>query len=139
MIAVRPASLGDAEPVIELCQQLGYTTNFAWIEESLKLQTTRVLLVVTEADLVRGWIEVQEHFGIANGRIALITGIVVDSECRGQGLGKRLVRRAFDWARERGLSTIRVRCQVKRTEAHEFYRACGFTEIKHQAVFESVV
>jgi GNAT superfamily N-acetyltransferase len=61
---------------------------------------------------------------------------VVDSRRRREGLGKALVARAEQWARERSLPKLRVRSNVTREESHRFYPAIGFVKSKTQHVYE---
>jgi GNAT superfamily N-acetyltransferase len=63
--------------------------------------------------------------------------LVIDENYRKQGIGKLLVNKAREWAKEKHIDKLRVRCNRKRTEAHLFYIALGFVEIKEQKVFES--
>jgi len=48
------------------------------------------------------------------------------------GIGKLLVDKVKQWAREKNNSKIGLRCNVKRTEAHLFYEHLGFIEVKQQ-------
>jgi GNAT superfamily N-acetyltransferase len=65
-----------------------------------------------------------------------VGGLVVDENYRSKGIGKKLVEQIKQWCVEKHISTLRVRSQVKRKEAHQFYLANGFTEIKEQKVFQ---
>jgi GNAT superfamily N-acetyltransferase len=51
------------------------------------------------------------------------------------GIGKLLIEKAKQWAKEKGNDKIGLPCNVKRTEAHLFYEHLGFTEIKQQKNF----
>jgi GNAT superfamily N-acetyltransferase len=60
---------------------------------------------------------------------------VIDQDHRGMGMGKLLVDKVKQWAREKNNSKVGLHCNVKRTEAHLFYQHLGFTEIKQQKNF----
>jgi GNAT superfamily N-acetyltransferase len=64
-----------------------------------------------------------------------ITGLIVDAQARGTGVGKLLVAAAERWARDLGLRVIRVRSNVVRTGAHAFYERLGFRVLKQQVAF----
>jgi ribosomal protein S18 acetylase RimI-like enzyme len=59
-----------------------------------------------------------------------IWGLVVDSRQRGNRIGQRLVEAAEIWAREKGVSIIRLRTNVNRADAHRFYERLGFERVK---------
>jgi GNAT superfamily N-acetyltransferase len=61
--------------------------------------------------------------------------VVAEAE-RGRGIGAALVAAAEEWAAARGCGALRVRCNVVRKRAHDFYRRERFREIKEQKVFE---
>jgi ribosomal protein S18 acetylase RimI-like enzyme len=61
---------------------------------------------------------------------AEIWGLVVDSRQRGGRIGQRLVEAAEAWAREQGVSTIRLRTNVNRVGAHRFYERLGYERVK---------
>jgi GNAT superfamily N-acetyltransferase len=60
---------------------------------------------------------------------------VVDARFRSQGLGRRLLAYAEDWARERGCTEIGLRSNVIRDRAHVFYEKLGYQHIKTQKAF----
>jgi ribosomal protein S18 acetylase RimI-like enzyme len=58
---------------------------------------------------------------------------------RRRGVGRRLVDGAEAWARERGLSSMRLRSRVTRVEAHAFYRRLGYEPVKQQLQFRKAL
>jgi GNAT superfamily N-acetyltransferase len=64
-----------------------------------------------------------------------VNGLVIDERFRSKGIGKLLIATVRQWALEKGVDRISLRCNVKRKEAHLFYRHLGFTEIKEQKNF----
>ena len=63
---------------------------------------------------------------------AELIGLVVDSAARRRGLGRALVDAAEQWARSRGLTTVKVRSNVTRELSHPFYEALGYVREKTQ-------
>lgn len=81
-----------------------------------------------------GWVHV---FGKCNIQLehAEIGGLVVDTEYRGKRIGKKLMRKAEEWAKEKGYLEVRLRSGGYRKEAHQFYKSIGYENIKWQEVF----
>jgi GNAT superfamily N-acetyltransferase len=55
-----------------------------------------------------------------------ITGLAVDHDQRGRGIGTALLERAEAWAREHGAALIFLTSGQHRSEAHEFYESRGW-------------
>lgn len=139
---VRIAHVNDANPITELCIQLGYKTSREEVEVRLRraLEDDSNEVYVAEVDgKILGWLQVAVKQTIESGEYAEITGLVVDKTSRGKGIGRYLVAQAEDWAKKMKQSTIRVRMNVIRKEAPLFYRAIGFKEIKKQSVFTKLL
>lgn len=63
---------------------------------------------------------------IPTGRKAWIEDVVTDSSCRGCGVGKMLVERAIEEARNASVKRIYLTSNPSRLAAHALYRKCGF-------------
>jgi GNAT superfamily N-acetyltransferase len=59
------------------------------------------------------------------GRRAWVEDLMVDSERRSRGVGKRLLDAAKNWARERGASHLELDSGEARVDAHRFYEREG--------------
>jgi ribosomal protein S18 acetylase RimI-like enzyme len=57
---------------------------------------------------------------------ALIEAVRVDSSLRSAGLGRRLIDRAIDRARERGCAMAQLTSDKQRADAIRFYQSLGF-------------
>ena len=57
-----------------------------------------------------------------------ITALVVSPGAQGRGLGRQLLREAERRARAAGAARIELASGSQRSEAHAFYRACGFSD-----------
>lgn len=139
---IRKATVSDANAVAELAAQLGYPLSIAIILDSLtKLLNgaDECVMVAVIENKVIAWI----HFGstvcLESKPFAEIKGLVVDEKFHGQGIGKALVQKAKLWAIGKGVSKLRVRTQMKRAQAHEFYKRLGFSETKTQKVFDMMI
>jgi GNAT superfamily N-acetyltransferase len=60
------------------------------------------------------------------GLIAWVDELVVDADCRGRGIGKRLLDRMVTLAREKGCRAMELDSAFHRIEAHDFYEKLGF-------------
>jgi GNAT superfamily N-acetyltransferase len=100
---------------------------------------TAVLVAEGSDRAVAGWIHVCGRRSLESDPHAEIAGLVVDGARRRQGIGRRLVEAAEDWARGRGYARLRVRSNVARDVAHEFYGGLGFARVKSQHVYERAV
>jgi len=70
---------------------------------------------------------------------AEVGSLVVDQDQRGQGIGKALMDKAEAWARQCGITEVRLRSNVIRKEAHQFYEALGYERIKSQFTFRKAL
>jgi GNAT superfamily N-acetyltransferase len=93
--------------------------------------------VALQDEKIIGWIQAGLVYRLETEPFVEIGGLVVEAAYRGQGIGKKLVERVQQWSVANGQVTLRVRSNTKRREAHQFYRALGFTEAKEQKVFEA--
>jgi GNAT superfamily N-acetyltransferase len=138
---IRAASASDADAIAGLMEQLGYVVSG---EEARRRMTavaaaSGAVLVAAIGREIVGCAQVVIEQRLAEGLYGEIVSLVVDLRRRGEGIGGHLIGAAREWAGSQGASRLRVRCNVKRTEAHAFYAACGFETIKRQTVFELAV
>ena len=133
----------DAPEVARLATQLGYPSTPEQITkrwEAIRGVSDAVALVATDpAGNVVGWIHVFATRMLESDPYAEIGGLVVDETARGLGIGATLVSAGEGWARERGYPAVRVRSNVTRTEAHEFYKRLGYEVQKSQFRFRKAL
>lgn len=129
---LRSASLIDADDVAALLSELGYPCG--------RLEAAERIAAITEND--RQALVVARVGGIVSGLVALdfmyylplgtttcrITALVVSSSARGQGLGRQLLREAERRARTGGAARLELASGSQRSDAHAFYKACGFSD-----------
>ena len=82
------------------------------------------------------WIHVAIVTLLESPRHAEIRGLIVTATLRGRGIGEQLVSHAEQWARERGVTRIRVRSNILRERTHAFYERLGYTVTKSQKTFD---
>jgi GNAT superfamily N-acetyltransferase len=137
-VVVRRATPSDAESVARLCVQLGYAATAEEAAARLRAIDARSeneVLVAENAGAVVAWIDLHIEHSIAAGKSAQIAGLVVDENHRGSGVGQLLMRHAEEWARSNGCSSVRLRSNVIRAQAHEFYEKLGYKVTKTQKAF----
>jgi GNAT superfamily N-acetyltransferase len=138
-IEIRKAEDRDIAALARLAGELGYPSTetqvrnrFATIKGAPHLAT---FVAVINRDMVIGWIQLSEARSVESDPRAEITGLVVDSNFRSGGVGRLLVERGENWARQRGLGAIGVRSNIIRERTHVFYERLGYTITKTQKVF----
>lgn len=138
-IQIEPITQGHAPAIQKLSQQLGYPLSTHEIEKNITEVISKndhaTFVAIMGAEVV-GWVHAFRSVFLESNPFVEIGGLVVDENHRGKGIGKKLVERIKQWCREKEVSTFRVRSQLKRKEAHQFYLRNGFAEIKEQKVFQ---
>ncbi len=136
--SIRPMKLEDAEAVAELAGELGYPTTVESIRTRIPAISEAALLLVAvdTEDRPVGFIQANSVCIIEMGSRVEILGLVVSSNARRSGIGRRLIVEVERWAQSIGAEAVLVRSNTKRDEAHRFYPAMGYTKIKTQAVYK---
>lgn len=132
---VRTMQSGDLVDVCELNLQLGYSGSTEQIRarfENVRNRPEQGLFVALLGERTVGWLHVLSHHSLESEPYAKITGLVVDRKERRRGVGRALIAKACEWAKEARHSTLRVPSNVKREEAGKFYPALGFQITKTQ-------
>lgn len=60
------------------------------------------------------------------GPVGLVEDVVVREDCRGQGIGKRLIKALSAWADAHGLSRLQLLADHDNQSALDFYRKIGW-------------
>ncbi len=66
-----------------------------------------------------------------------LSKMAVLESCRGRGLGRQLLRRTIDYARERGIDRLYLETNFKLKDAVHLYEAAGFQHIPAHRVKKS--
>lgn len=136
---IRPALPTDALAISQLSGQLGSSVPTRGTEERLGnilVQPNHCVLVAVEKEKVLGWLHAFCLPRLTSEPFAEIAAMVVDEKKRNKGIGKKLCQAAFVWAKEKGINSIRVRCNITRNDTHQFYQSLGFVEKKEQKILD---
>lgn len=139
---LRYASEKDIHGIVKLINELGYQANDKLIKnrlEKIRQRNGRVIVAEDENENIIGCVHAFIDLRLAEGEIGEIVSLVVNKNVRGQGIGKKLLNNTKNWILETGCENIRIRANVKREDAHEFYKAHGFEEIKSQKIFQITI
>lgn len=118
-------------------EDLGYECDAELVKIRLeKLDPNNECVFVADVSgKVVGYVHIIKFNTLYYKSMANIQGMVVAKEHQRKGYGKELMNAAEDWARERDIEMIRLNSGFVRPEAHEFYRAIGYSNEKEQIRF----
>ncbi|WOX25103.1 GNAT family N-acetyltransferase [Streptomyces solicathayae] len=125
------ALLADEDRVVDPASVTvteAYERAFAAISDDPR---NEMLVLVDEADpegTVLGCLQATYIPGLGKGGAerALLEAVRIRADRRGGGLGRELMRRAVERARDRGCALVQLTSNKQRTEAHRFYASLGF-------------
>ncbi len=137
LVSVRRAERGDLGQVLALYRLLdgpyagaerAVTEQEAW--QALTDDPRQYLLVAEEDGRIAGTATVIVVANIGHGGKpwAAVENVVVAEECRGRGVGTRLMVAVGDISRRLGCYKLVLSSNMARTEAHEFYRQLGWRQ-----------
>jgi GNAT superfamily N-acetyltransferase len=129
---LRVAMPADADDVARLLTEMGYPCE---IDEALErigaiLDNDRQVVVVARRDgAVCGLIALDFMYYLPLGTTTCrVNALVVTATAQGLGIGRALLKEAERRARVGGAARIELTSGSQRTEAHAFYRACGYSD-----------
>lgn len=131
-VQVRPAQPGDVPALVQLFEQLGYTTD----ELTLRAQLDQfgrggahALVAELTSHRLAGVATVAIHPRLYTASpSAQLTALVTDWAARRHGVGRALTRAAAELARAAGCEKLYVRTNRRRQESPPFYRSLGFED-----------
>jgi GNAT superfamily N-acetyltransferase len=135
---VREAFASDALRIAALALQLGYEVPPAHVERTIARRGPgfEIFVAVVPRVGVVGWATVAIRETLTATRHAELEGLVVDDEYRGGGVGRLLLEQVERFARDAGVSMVRLRSNVLRERAHAFYERAGYASPKSQRFYE---
>ena len=129
---LRSAMIADADDVARLLTELGYPCEIDEAADRIHAiaGNDRQALVLARRDgAVCGLIALDFMYYLPLGTITCrVTALVVTPTAQGLGIGRQLLKEADRRARSGGASRIELTSGSQRTEAHAFYRACGYKD-----------
>jgi GNAT superfamily N-acetyltransferase len=139
MFTVREIHENDLEQVTSLVAQLGYISTEKEVRERFQiiqgLTGHKIFVAVNSSNNTVGWIHVLKFPTLEMSLATELGGLVVDSSVRGQGVGKLLMAAAEKWSLDAGFGRLQFTSQMKRTDAHVFYKKLGYQIIKNSYYF----
>jgi GNAT superfamily N-acetyltransferase len=131
-VQIRPARPEDVPGLVQLFEQLGYTTDIATLRAQLEhfgRAGAHVLVAELASHALAGVATVAVHPRLySRAPAAQLTALVTDRAARRHGVGRALARAAAEIAREAGCEKLYVRTNRRREESPPFYRSLGFQE-----------
>lgn len=131
-VIIREYNPGDLAALVILTNELGYPGTEAEMKQRLDriMHTPDYKTIVATIDhQVIGYMGMcRQFFWEQNGHYIKIQALVVKTEFRGSGAGKKLIEYAEDFAKRTGATSIFLNCGNKpeREGAHKFYPKMGF-------------
>ena len=131
-VDLRNAVPADADDVAHLLSELGYPCDIADASERISaiLANDRQALVLARRNgAVCGLVALDFMYYLPLGTTTCrVTALVVTPTAQGLGIGRALLKEAERRARVGGAARIELTSGAQRTEAHAFYRACGYKD-----------
>jgi GNAT superfamily N-acetyltransferase len=138
-LTLRLLQPADADALVALLPDLGYEASAEQVVRrlaALREWPDQEAFVAEIDGHVVGLCHVQGVRMLISDGYAEIQALVVSAARQGEGLGRKLVAHACEWAFARGYERVRLRSNVVREEAHRFYEHLGFQKAKASYAFE---
>ncbi len=141
-IVIRTVSTDDANEICKICNEdLGYSCNSSLVMEKIKnINVYREAVYVALVDeIVVGFIHIERYDVLFLETMANILGLAVKATYRNNGIGKKLIHAAEEWAVKNNIKAMRLNSGISRKVAHNFYRHLGYNFEKEQIRFEKLL
>ena len=123
----------DYDQIIQLTPQLSSSTATPSLDDIEKIVHSESSILLAAFDTndqekkILGMLTLVVY-RIPTGIRADIEDVVVDSQCRGRGIGESLVKAALVRAKEEKAITVDLTSRPSREAANRLYRRCGFSQ-----------
>jgi len=131
-IIIREAALTDILALAELMNELGYATSIDEMKsrfENIKNHKDYKTFVATDNTQILGMIGLSKNYSYEqNGIYVRVLAMVTRSRFRKNGIGKKLMDVAENWAKEIGANKVLLNCgnREEREIAQLFYKKIGY-------------
>jgi GNAT superfamily N-acetyltransferase len=129
---IRPAHHHDAAALLNLSQQLGYTSSLEDVLDKLKFyaESKHDQTLVAEQDgKVLGMIVLNITRPLHDiGNWGRVSALVIDASTRSQGVGARLLAAGEAYCKEQGCTRVELSSGEHRADAHRFYLRQGYED-----------
>lgn len=132
----------DAEQLAQLAVELGYENQVAELfkrTEKILQSTEDAIFIAKHEDQIVAWIHSFVALRVESPVFVEIAGLVVSQNFRKQRIGNQLIDAVKNWSSAKQIHQIKLRCNVVRTESHQFYQNIGFKLCKQQMIFEIAI
>ncbi|MDD5396764.1 MAG: GNAT family N-acetyltransferase [Candidatus Moranbacteria bacterium] len=124
----RALKIGDETKLIPLFKVL--TGKEILIDSaSLVADTDAVCLVIEENDELIGFGSLIIHQVPTKGEVARLEDIIISEKHQGKGLGRTLVTKLIEIAKEKNIRKINLTSNPMRIGAHKLYGSVGFSRV----------
>ena len=142
-LQIRVMQAADAAIVAGLSSELGYPVTAELVTQSISLLSAQAAQQLFVAEHLQqglvGWVHVYGVQPFQADQYAEIGGLVVGTLARRTGAGTALMRAAEAWASEHGYTSMRLRSGMHRPEAHLFYAALGYGNVRESMMFRKML
>lgn len=131
-LVIREAQDTDGSAIADLLGELGYPNEASFVEGRLQLVAgsagDRVLVAERDGEVL-GFVSLHlMPLFHQEGDLCRITAVAVSGSARRQGVGRRLVGAAEEFADANGAIRVEITSGEHRPVAHAFYRQVGYAE-----------
>lgn len=138
---IRRVQINDAQAIGRICRsELGYEASDTSIAKKIdKLcSDSNYFIRVFEDEQTQhilGFIQAERYNLLYGDDGWNVIALAVSREARRNGIGREMLRALEQEALKEGGMFIRLNCNIKRQDAHAFYKQCGFCCDKTQSRF----
>ena len=134
---IRELNEGDLPSLIKLYEQLDGRNGDVAIEDARTIWKNQIegnpdikyFGAVVETKVVSTcFCAIIPNLTRLGGAICFVENVVTDKDYRKQGLGKKVMEKAIEFARQKNCYKVILESGAWRTEAHQFYRNLGFDD-----------
>lgn len=138
MSGTRRATYEDIPSLVRLLQQLFCVESDFDFDadkhrkglELLIASTKDVVLVAVDEGRVVGMLTCQVAISTVQGGLAgVVEDVVVDSELKGRGIGKKLLMALEEWAKLQGITRLQLLADQDNKPALQFYEKAGWSTL----------
>lgn len=135
-VEIRECRLSDCNDIYELNKnEMGYDypceDTYKKLMKLIKSESDKIFVAVSDNKTI-GYIHINDYESVYAPPMKNIMGIAVAEKYKRQGIGRKLMNEAENWAKNTGAYAIRLVSGAERKGAHEFYYSCGFEKTKEQ-------
>lgn len=142
-IIIRNATTADADSIWKLnTEEMGYTYTLEATKAKLFKLLSDVnnrIFVASVDGMIVGYIHANSYELLFAPSMRNVMAIAVSSSYKRNGIGRALLEEVEKWAVESGSAGVRLVSGESRTDAHEFYKKCGYFSNKKQLNFKKMI